>query len=59
MNLIIRQRGGRRSCLPVDFPLKDSQGLSVVRDRRRLSDRRKAEHSISDLKVIFLKMIRY
>ena len=58
MDLIIRQRGSRRSDLPVGFPLTDSQGLFVVKDRRRLSDRRKAECGIDDLKVILSKMAR-
>ena len=56
--LIVRQRGSRRFDLPVEFPLMDSQGLFVVKDRRRLSDRRKAKHGIDDLKVILSKMAR-
>ena len=47
--LIVRQKGSRRFDLPIEFPLTDSQGLLVVKDRRRLSERRKAEHSIYDL----------
>ena len=58
MNLIIRQRGSRRLDLPVEFPLMDSQGLFVIKDRRRLPDRRKAEYGIDDLKVILSKMAR-
>ena len=58
MNLIIRQRGSRRLDLPVEFPLMDSQGLFVIKDRRRLPDRRKAECGIDDLKVILSKMAR-
>ena len=58
MNLIIRQRGSRRLDLPVEFPLMDSQGLFVIKDRRRLTDRRKAECGIDDLKVILSKMAR-
>ena len=56
--LIIRQKGSRRFDLPVEFPLTDSQGLIVVKDRRRLSDRRKAKHGIDDLKVILSKIAR-
>jgi hypothetical protein len=56
--LIVRQRGRRRSDLPVDFPLTDSQGLFVVKDRRRLSDRRKAEHGIYDQKALLSKLAR-
>ena len=40
--MIARQRGSRRFDLSVEFPLTDSQGLFVVKNRRRLSDRRKA-----------------
>ena len=58
MDLIIRQRGSRRSDLPVEFPLTDSQGLFVAKGRRRLSDRRKAKCGIDDLKVILKKMAR-
>ena len=56
MNLIVRQKGGRRFGLPVEFPLEDSQGISVIQDRRRLPDRRKAEHGIDDLKVMLSKV---
>jgi hypothetical protein len=47
--LIVRQRGSRRFDLLVEFPLTDSQGLLVVKDRRRLPERRKAKHGIYDL----------
>ena len=56
--MIVRQRGSRRFDLPVEFPLTDSQGLFVVKDRRRLPDRRKAEHGTGDLRVILSKMAR-
>jgi len=56
--LKVRQKGSRRSNLPVEFPLTDSQELFVVKDRRRLSDRRKAEHGIDDLKAILSKMAK-
>ena len=56
--MIVRQRGSRRFDLPVEFPLTDSQGLSVVNDRRRLSDRRKAGHGIDGLKGILSKVAR-
>ena len=48
MSLVERQKGSRRDGLPVKFPLTDSQGVFVVKDRRRLSDRRDPEHSIDD-----------
>ena len=56
MNLIVRQKGGRRFGLPVEFPLEDSQGISVIQDRRRLPDRRKAKFELEDMKVISAKM---
>lgn len=55
MILIERQKGSRRIGLPVDFPLTDSQGISVIRERRRLPDRRKAKTSLFDLVVKFSK----
>ena len=55
---MVRQRGSRRSDLPVEFPLTDNQGLFVAKDRRRLSDRRKAEHGIDGLRVMHSKMAR-
>ena len=56
MNMIIRQKGGRRFGLPAEFPLEDSQGVSVIQDRRRLPDRRKEKYGLDDLKVILTKM---
>jgi len=56
--LIARQTNSRRFDRAVEFPLTDSQGLFVVKDRRRLPDRRKAEHGINDLKTILLKLAR-
>ena len=56
--LIARQSGSRRFDQAVEFPLTDNQGLFVVKDRRRLSDRRKAEHGIDDLKAILSKMAK-
>jgi hypothetical protein len=56
MNMIIRQKGGRRFGLHVEFPLEDRQGVSVIQDRRRLPDRRKEKYGLDDLKVILTKM---
>ena len=56
MPLIIRQKGGRRFDMPVEFPLEDSQGVFVIQDRRRLPDRRKAKFELDDMKVISMKM---
>jgi len=38
-------------------PLEDSQGISVIQDRRRLPDRRKAKFELEDMKVISAKMV--
>lgn len=54
--MIARQKGSRRFDMPVKFPLEDSQGTTVIHDRRRLPDRRKETYGIDDLKVILSKM---
>ena len=56
MNLIVRNKGGRRFDLHVEFPLEDGQGVFVIQDRRRLPDRRKEKYGPDDLKVILTKM---
>lgn len=56
MKLVVRDKGSRRMGLPVDFPLRDSQGILVNRDRRQLQDRRKQLYGIDDLKIILSKM---
>jgi hypothetical protein len=56
MNLIVRQKGGRRFGMPVEFPLEDNQGVFVIRDRRRSPDRRRVKYGFDDLKVILTKM---
>ena len=53
---IERQKGSRRFDMPAEFPLEDSQRIIVIQDRRRLPDRRKAEHSHNDLKAMLSKM---
>jgi len=58
MKLVIREKGNRRLGMPADFPLIDSQGSYVIKDRRRLSDRRKAEYGLEDLMVMLSKMSR-
>ena len=55
MNLIVRQKGGRRFDLPVEFPLEDSQGVFVIQDRRRLPDRRKTKYDRNELRIITLE----
>ena len=56
MALLIRQKGSRRFDMPVEFPLEDRQGVSVLQDRRRLPDRRKSKFELDDMKVISVKM---
>ena len=41
---------------PACFPLRDSHGMLVVADRRKLPDRRKSHYGIDDLRVILTKM---
>ena len=54
--MIARQKGSRRFDVLVEFPLEDSQGVIVIKDRRRLPDRRKEIYGVDDLKVILSKM---
>ena len=54
--MVVRQKGDRRFNLPVEFPLRDSQGLFVIKDRRQLTDRRKAKYDPDDLMVILSEM---
>ena len=56
MTMIVRQKGDRRFNLPVEFPLVDSQGIFVIKDRRQLTDRRKAKDDPDDLIVIISEM---
>ena len=55
MSFITRQKGSRRFDLPAEFPLVDSNGVLVLEDRRRISDRRQPIHDINDLKAILPK----
>lgn len=48
MYLVERQNETRRDLPPVEFPLTDSQGVYVEKDRRRLPDMRGPEHNIDD-----------
>ena len=56
MTLVIKRKGGRRSDLPVEFPLMDSQGVFVIKDRRQLTDRRKAIDELDYLKIMLSEM---
>jgi len=54
--LKVRQKGSRRSDLPVEFPIMDSREVFVIQDRRQLPDRRKVKNDSDDLKVLPTKM---
>ena len=56
MKLVVISRDCRRSQLPASFPLRDSHGVLVSADRRKMPDRRKAQYGIDDLRVILSKM---
>jgi hypothetical protein len=53
--LIVRQRGSRRSDLPVEFPLTDGQGVTIIQERRRSPDRRKVKKDLHEQKIITMK----
>jgi hypothetical protein len=56
MKFIARQKGNRRWDLPREFPLVDSQGILVMRDRRKLADRRKNIGDIESLMAILSRL---
>jgi len=51
-----RQIDSRRRFMPVHFPLMDSEGSFVFRDRRQSTDRRKRVLGLDDLKTILSKI---
>lgn len=53
MGIIKRQPGDRRWGMDVDFPMTDSDGVYVIRDRRSGVDRRKARATLEDLLILF------
>lgn len=54
-----RSRGNRRWGLDAQFPLRDSEGLIVVTDRRRMSDRRLCNTSLEDRLVMFAGLAQW
>lgn len=56
MGLTQRQPGDRRWGLPVDYPLRDSNGMHVAHDRRSGVDRRKAQADLEDLLILFSQL---
>ena len=53
--LIARKRGNRRSDLPVELPLTDSRGVTVIQERRWLPDRRIVKNVLRGQKVTTMK----
>jgi hypothetical protein len=53
MGLIKRQPGDRRWGMVVEFPVTDSDGVYVMRERRSGVDRRKARATLEDLLILF------
>jgi len=51
-----RSKGQRRWGLEQEFPVKDSSGVIVVTDRRRLTDRRLDNTSLEDRLMMFSEM---
>jgi hypothetical protein len=51
-----RSRGQRRWGFDQGFPVKDSDGLIVVTDRRQLTDRRLDNTSLEDRLIMFSEM---
>lgn len=51
-----RSRGQRRWGLEVSFPLIDGNGVTVIRDRRSIPDRRLANISLDDRLTLFSEM---
>ena len=51
-----RSKGQRRWGLEQEFPVKDSNGVIVVTDRRQLTDRRLDNTSLEDRLMMFSEM---
>jgi hypothetical protein len=51
-----RSRGQRRWGLEVTFPLVDSNGVTIIRDRRTLPDRRLDNISLDDRLTLLSEM---
>jgi hypothetical protein len=52
-----RRKGERRWGLSTEFPLKDSNGVIIVTERRRLSDRRLENTSLEDRLLMFAGLV--
>ena len=56
MKFIVRGKGNRRWNLPVEFPLVDSDDVLVLRDRRKMPDRRRNELDLKDVGALLRSM---
>lgn len=52
-----RSRGQRRWGLDTGFPLIDSSGITVISNRRHMSDRRLENISLEDRQMLFSEML--
>jgi hypothetical protein len=52
-----RSRGERRWGLEVLFPLVDSKGITVIIERRRVSDRRLDNIALAERMMLFSEML--
>jgi hypothetical protein len=57
MGIVKRQAGDRRWGMPAEFPLTDSQGICIVRDRRSGIQRRRSIATLEDLFVRFSQVL--
>ena len=51
-----RQPGDRRWGFPAEFPLEDSAGFLVPVDRRRLTNRRKADVTLEEVEILLSQL---
>lgn len=56
MILAVRQKGSRRFDLPAEFPLMDSQGIFVIKNRRQLTDRRMPKNYLDVVKIMLSEL---
>ncbi len=54
-----RNMGQRRWDLDAGFPLKDSNGTTVIAERRRMSDRRLVNTSLEERLMMFSEMPQF
>lgn len=52
-----RSRGQRRWGLDTEFPLRDSEGVTVISNRRHMSDRRLENISLEERQTLFSEML--